>query len=100
MNDPNYADYNYFHNEKEDKAERFLEEIFGKDEFEPAALRNRGCKFTDKVIDYLFWEWEVDIVHYSHDVQNKAIDLINFMKEKGANVPNTAGKIAYEIIPL
>lgn len=99
MNDPNYDDYNDFYNENE-KVYKFLDKIFNHEETEPAALRNVGCKFTDKVVDYLYWEWEIDLVHYSHEIQNKALDLIDFMKEHGASVPNTAGKIAYEIIPI
>lgn len=99
MNDPNYDDYNDFYNEK---AYKFLDKIFGKEEeeTEPTALRNQGCKFTDKVIEYLYREWEVDLIQYSHEIQNKAIDMIDLMKEHGANVPNTAGKIAYEILPI
>lgn len=93
---PNYDEWEDFYNEKVDD---FIKDIFGPDDPNPAIRRNTGCVFTDKVFDYLVFEWEVEITNYSHEIQNKAIDMINLMKSKNANVPNTASKIAY-FLPL
>lgn len=88
--------------EEYEAASRFLEMVFGPqpDETDPAVLRNPGCKFTEKVVDYLYQEWEIDLVDYSHDVQNRAIDMVDMMRARGENIPNTAGKVSMEVIPL
>jgi hypothetical protein len=96
MNDPNYDDYRDFH---DDGVNRFLDEAFGPDDTNPCVIRNPGCKFTEKVLDYIFWEWEVEVTQYPHEVQNKVMDMIDFMKGKN-NIPNTASKIAMEVLPL
>ena len=98
MNDPNYDDYDDFFGE--DKAKKFLDEVFGPDDTNPCVIRNPGCKFTEKVLDYLFFEWMVDLINYSHDIQSKAMDLIDAIKKSGQNVPNTAAQIAMEILPI
>ncbi len=98
MNDPNYDDYDDFFGE--DKAKKFLEDVFGPDDTNPCVIRNPGCKFTEKVLDYLFFEWMVDLINYSHDIQSKAMDLIDAMKKSGQNVSNTAAQIAMEILPI
>ena len=97
MNDPNYDDHDDFYGE-DDKA-RFIEDIFGPDDTNPCVVRNPGCKFTEKVLDYIFSEWEVEVTQYSHDIQNKVMDMIDAVKGKN-NVPNTAAVIAMEILPL
>lgn len=51
------------------------------------------------MIDYLFLEWEIDLVEYPHDIQDRAIDMIDLMKGK-ASVPNTSARISMEIIPI
>lgn len=99
MKDPNYGDYNDFFGE-EDKAKKFLEDVFGPDDTNPCVIRNSGCKFTEKVLDYLFFEWMVDLINYSHDIQNNAMDLIDAMKASGQNMSNTASQIAMEILPI
>lgn len=88
--------------EEYEAASRFLEMVFGPqpEETDPAVLRNPDCKFTEKVLDYLYQEWEIDLVDYSHDVQNRAIDMVDMMRARGENIPNTAGKISMEVIPL
>jgi hypothetical protein len=98
VNDPNYDDYDDFFGE--DKAKKFLDEVFGPDDTNPCVIRNPGCKFTEKVLDYLFFEWMVDLINYSHDIQSKAMDLIDAIKKSGQNVPNTAAQIAMEILPI
>lgn len=92
MNDPNYDDHDDFFS-------GFLEKVFGPDDTNPCVIRNPGCKFTEKVLDYIFFEWEVEVTQYPHEVQNKAMDMIDAMKGKN-NVPNTASKIAMEVLPL
>lgn len=98
MNDPNYDDHDDFYGE-DDKARRFIEDIFGPDDTNPCVVRNPGCKFTEKVLDYIFFEWEVEVTQYNHDIQNKVMDMIDAVKGKN-NVPNTAAVIAMEILPL
>ena len=92
MNDPNYDDHDDFFS-------GFLEKVFGPDDTNPCVIRNPGCKFTEKVLDYIFFEWEVEVIQYPHEVQNKAMDMIEAMKDN-SNVPNTASKIAMEVLPL
>lgn len=82
-----------------DPIDEFLEEVFGPDDDNPCVLRNPGCKFTENVIDYLFFEWEVDVIQYDHEIQNKAMDVIDSMKGSD-NAPNTAAKIAMEVLPI
>lgn len=95
----NYDDYNDFFGE-EDKAKKFLEDVFGPEDTDPCVIRNPGCKFTEKVLDYLFYEWEVEVTHYPEEIQTTIMDVLDDMKASGQNVPNTASKIAMEIIPL
>jgi hypothetical protein len=78
----------------------FLREIFGEDDTNPCVIRNPGCKFTERVLDYIFLEWEVEVIQYPHEIQNKVMDAIDQAKEQGVNVPNTAAKISMEILPL
>ena len=92
MNDPNYDDHDDFFS-------GFLEKVFGPDDTNPCVIRNPGCKFTEKVLDYIFFEWEVEVTQYNHEVQNKVMDMIDAMKGKN-NIPNTASKIAMEVLPL
>jgi hypothetical protein len=70
MNDPNYDDHDDFFS-------GFLEKVFGPDDTNPCVIRNPGCKFTEKVLDYIFFEWEVEVTQYPHEVQNKAMDMID-----------------------
>lgn len=91
MNDWN----EYF--KKEDKIERLLRKVFEEPDDSPVC-RNSDCKFTDAVLDYLYFEWMIDLGKFNHEVQNQAMDLIEASKGK-ANVPNVAGQIAYKIIP-
>lgn len=88
MNDPNYDDH-----------DDFFRDLLGPDDTNPCVIRNPGCKFTEKVLDYIFWEWEVEVTQYPHDIQNKVMDMIDQMKGKN-NVPNTASVISMEILPL
>lgn len=92
MNDPNYDDHDDFFS-------GFLEKVFGPDDTNPCVIRNPGCKFTEKVLDYIFFEWEVEVTQYNHEVQNKVMDMIDATKGKN-NIPNTASKIAMEVLPL
>jgi len=92
MNDPNYDDHDDFFS-------GFLEKVFGPDDTNPCVIRNPGCKFTEKVLDYIFWEWEVEVTQYPHSIQNKVMDMIDQMKGKN-NIPNTAAVISMEILPL
>jgi hypothetical protein len=87
---------------KEDEARKFLEMVFGSqpEETDPVVLRNPGCKFTEKVLNYLYSEWEIELTDYSHDVQNRAIDMVDMMKERGENPSNTAGRISMEVVPI
>lgn len=93
-----FSDKNY-KNKKESKIERFLRDVFDDSKDEAPVCRNIDCEFTDKVIDYLAYEWQIDLANYSHDIQTKAMDLIDSLIGK-QNVPNTAARIAYEIVPL
>lgn len=72
--DPNYEDFNDFHGEVE-------------------------CRFAELVFNYIRMEWEVCISQYSPDVMGKALALIETMKHS-SNIPNIAGKIAMEVLPL
>lgn len=91
MNDPNYDDFHDFH--------QFLDDVFKEiDEDDAPICRNLDCPFTDKVLEYLCVEWEVDVGQYPHDIQTKAMDVIDNMK--GDSIPNVAGKIAMEILPI
>lgn len=99
MNDPNYDDHDDFYEEYEDRARQFLEKVFGPDDTNPCVIRNPGCRFTEKVLDYIFFEWEVEVTQYPHEVQNKVMDMIDAMKGNN-NVPNIAAKIAMEVLPL
>lgn len=83
----------------DEKKRKFLESVFGPDSGEPAVYRNPGCKFTEKVLDYLWMEWELEITHYPNSIQNRAMDVIDRMKGKD-NVPNTAATISMEVLPL
>lgn len=86
--------------DEEEKIEKFLKSVFErKEENNPALMRNRGCRFTDSVVDYLASEWEIDLVLYPHDIQDKAIDMIDLLKGK-ENVPNTAARISMEVLPI
>lgn len=101
MNDPNYYDHDDFYGEqKSDKMRDFLSKIFGPDDENPCVIRNTGCRFTEKVCDYIHREWEVDVIQYSHEIQNQIMDMIDAMKAEGQNIPNTAAKIAMEVLPL
>lgn len=82
-----------------DPIDDFLEKVFGPDDDNPCVIRNPGCDFTEKVLDYIFFEWEVDVIHYDHKIQNKVMDMIESMKRK-ENVPNTASRIAMEVLPI
>lgn len=88
--------------DKEENARKFLEMVFGEqpEETDPVVLRNPQCKFTDTVLNYLHWEWEIELTDYPHDVQNRAIDMVNMMKERGESPSNTANKISMEVVPL
>lgn len=100
MNDPNYDDFNDFHNEKDD-VNNFIREVFEeKSEDEDPMIRNIECEFTENVLAYLNEEWEVELMDYPVDVQAAALDVIDKMKDAGENVSNTAGKIAFSVIPL
>lgn len=83
-----------------DPIDDFLDKVFGDDdEQNPCVLRNPDCDFTEKVLEYIFFEWEADVIHYDHGIQNKVMDVIESMKGKD-NVPNTAAKIAMEVLPI
>ena len=86
----------------EENARKFLEMIFGaqEEDSDPAVIRNQGCTFTEKVVDYLFLEWEIELIDYPHEIQDRAIDMVDMMKARGASVPGTAAKIAMEVIPI
>lgn len=76
----------------EEKIRRFLDSVFGPEDTNPCVVRNQGCGFTDAVIDYLYYEWGLDLVCKSRKKQSIAMDIIDDMKGRG-NVPNTAVKI-------
>ncbi len=93
MNDTNYDDHDDFYSGFLEKALRRWKDT------NPCVIRNPGCKFTEKVLDYIQFEWEVEVTHCSHEVQNKIMDVIDAMKGNN-NIPNTASKIAMEVIPI
>lgn len=72
--DPNYDDYNDFHGEV-------------------------SCRFSELVFEYIRMEWEVSIFQYPPEIMGKALAMIESMKGQ-SNVPNVAGKIAMEVLPL
>jgi hypothetical protein len=57
----------------------------------------QGCQFSDAVVAYLFMEWELDVLQYPPKIMDKVSEAI---KDSKTNIPNTAAKIAMEIIPL
>lgn len=91
---PNYDDFYDFYDTDEDA--NIGENIENED---PMTL-NVECEFTEKVLAYLNNEWEVELMDYPVDVQAAALDMIDEMKGAGDNVANTAGKIAFSVIPL
>jgi len=103
MNDPNYNDWADFYGEKngdKSKYEKFVEKIFNENENRPAVIRNPGCKFTEAVLAYLDYEWELNVIEMTIDIQTAVMDFIDEMKAANRNVVNTAGDIALKIIPL
>jgi len=77
----------------------FFKDFFGVDDDNDPILRNRGCKFTDNVLNYLLYEWEIEVMDYPEEIKSKVMDEIDKGKEKG-NVPNTAAQIAMSVIPI
>lgn len=55
--------------------------------------------FAEKVFNYIFWEWEVNILQYPEEIQCKAMNALDEMRGEG-NIPNAAAKIAMEVLPL
>jgi len=80
----------------DDKIERFLEAIFGPQDERPAVKRNPGCRFTEKVIEYLDREWSLDLIEAPVELQDQVIDMIDELKGK-ENVPNACAKIMESI---
>lgn len=82
-----------------EKYKNFDGEVYGSNE-PPPSQRNVDCSFTQKVFWYLLQEYGVNIVNYNYEVQRNTMDLLDYMKMMGKNVPNTAQRIAYETLPL
>lgn len=82
----------------DDKIKRFLRAVFSDEGKNDPVCRNLGCRFTDSVLDYLAREWSMDLTNYAHDTKVRAMDMIDAMNGK-ENVPNTAARIAMEVIP-
>jgi hypothetical protein len=103
MNDPNYDDFHDFHRDEKPRFQRieeFLDEVFKDiDESEDPICRNLDCEFTDSVLEYLFLEWEVDVGQYPPVTQEKAMSLIEKMKDKDS-IANVAARIAMEVLPI
>jgi hypothetical protein len=93
LNDFHYNNEKNKNYDKLDKAyERFIEDVFKKKPSDAPFHENPGCKFTEKVMDYLYFEWMIDVTVLSHDQQAIVIDTIN--SYKGAeNVNNTCAYI-------
>jgi hypothetical protein len=99
---PNYDDHDDFYGEEPrfQKMEEFLEQAFSDVEESLAPVcDNIDCTFTDNVLEYLCLEWEADLGQYPHNIQQKAMDVIQEMKCKDS-VSNVAVKIAMEVLPL
>lgn len=79
----NYDDWSAFFGEKVEK-EFFKEE---------------NPMFAEKVLDYLFLEFEIDIAYFDEELQSKVLHAIEEMRNN-ENVPNCASRIAYEIVPI
>jgi hypothetical protein len=75
--------------------ENFLEKILKKDADDDAPFhRNKGCKFTEKVLDYLYFEWSIDVTKLSYGVQNFVMDIICYSRDISKdNINNTCGCI-------
>ncbi len=75
--------------------------MFEEDEHDndPCVARRPGCKFTDRIMDYLLWEWEVNVMDYPHEIQERIMDMVDLMAGK-ATVPAVAAKIAMEVLPI
>lgn len=58
------------------------------------------CLFAGAVLKYLHMEWEVSITQYPAEIQGKALALIEVMRTKGNNIPNTAARIAMDVLPI
>jgi hypothetical protein len=58
------------------------------------------CRFAESVLNYIRMEWEVSINQYPPEIQGKALVMIEKLREAGSNIPNTASKIAMEVLPL
>lgn len=78
----------------------FFKDFFGvEDDDNDPVLRNKGCRFTDNVLNYLLYEWEIEVMDYPDDIKNRVMDEIERGVKEG-NVPNTAAQIAMSIIPI
>lgn len=104
--DPNYDYHDDFFGDDqyappEKRMSDFLKMVFGEDnETNPSVLRNEGCRFTTDVFEYLYQEWEVEITDYPHKIQDRAVNMVDVCQKNGENVPNTAAKIAMEVLPI
>ena len=81
-----------------EKVRRFLKFVFAPPDTRPVVARNKECKFTNMVLDHLWREWGVDLIQYSNEVQDAAMDVIDLAIEEGLSVPNTSAKICLEMI--
>ena len=95
--DPNYDDHDDFfgHQDQTKRMKDFLRKVFG--EYNPSL---DVPKFTTAVFEYLLQEWEVEITDYPHDIQDRAVNVVDECQANGENVPNTASKIAMEVLPI
>jgi len=103
--DPNYDYHDDFFGDEyappEERMSDFLKMVFGEEtETNPSVLRNEGCRFTTDVFEYLYQEWEVEITDCLHKIQDRAVEMVDACQKNGENVPNTAAKIAMEVLPL
>jgi hypothetical protein len=83
----------------DDEIERFLDKVFGPDDENPCVNRGQGCRKTDSILDYIHFEWQVDVIKLPHHVQDKVMDMIEELKGKDC-VSNIASKIAIELLQL
>jgi len=65
-----------------------MEESFGVD-----------IEFKEKVVQYLKEEWMVDVEDYPQKIRDRAVCTIYMMCGK-CSVPQTAGTVAMEVLPI
>lgn len=88
-----------YYSKLNDNYENFLEKILKRDADDDAPFhRNKGCKFTEKVLDYLYFEWNIDVTKLSYGIQNFVMDIICYSRDVSKdNVNNTCSCIVQNL---